>query len=265
MMKSMSPKKFKLNHGRVTLMLILTSFISGAYGSDYFNPALLERVNDIDDVPDLKQFQSGEQAEGEYYVDVYINDSHVDTSSIAFKKIRLNGKSELTPCLSIEMLKRYGVRTESLNKSDRCVDLNTIPDATASLDFKAQALRISVPQAFLVNAVRGYVAPDKWDDGLTAAIINYSVMSSHSFNDNDGSSASQFLSLRPGVNFGAWRLRNYSNYVRDTNSAGRWDSAYTYAQRGISSLKGQLTLGDTSTPGEIFDSVSIRGDRKSVV
>lgn len=259
MMKSMSPKKFKLNHGRVTLMLILTSFISGAYGSDYFNPALLERVNDIDDVPDLKQFQSGEQAEGEYYVDVYINDSHVDTSSIAFKKIRLNGKSELTPCLSIEMLKRYGVRTESLNKSDRCVDLNTIPDATASLDFKAQALRISVPQAFLVNAVRGYVAPDKWDDGLTAAIINYSVMSSHSFNDNDGSSASQFLSLRPGVNFGAWRLRNYSNYVRDTNSAGRWDSAYTYAQRGISSLKGQLTLGDTSTPGEIFDSVSIRG------
>ncbi|NIG42384.1 fimbrial biogenesis outer membrane usher protein [Enterobacter sp. Acro-832] len=263
MMKSMPPQKFKLNYGRVALMLVLTPFMSGAYGSDYFNPALLERVSDNGDTPDLTQFESGSQAEGEYYVDIFVNDSYVDTSSIAFKQIRLNGKTELSPCLTVEMLKRYGVRTDSFSNLETaqssCVDLREIPEATAALDFKAQALKISVPQASLVSAVRGYVAPDKWDDGLTAAIINYSVTSSHTYTENEDGGASQYLSLRPGVNLGAWRLRNYSNYVRDTHGAGRWDSAYTYAQRGISSVKGQLTLGDSSTPGEIFDSVSIRG------
>lgn len=246
-------------------MLILAPFISKAYASDYFNPALLERVSEAADTPDLKQFEAGGQAEGTYYVEIYVNDVYVDSADVSFTKNPGDDNGRLSPCLTAEMLKRYGIRTEALtremNSEESCVDLSGIPDASATLDFRAQALRISVPQVALAGPVRGYVSPDKWDDGLTAAIINYSLSSSDNLarNGKGNSGSTQYASLRPGLNLGAWRLRNYSTYLRSSGENGRWESAYTYAQRGITSLKAQMTLGDTSTPGEIFDSVSFRG------
>ncbi|PKH26667.1 fimbrial assembly protein [Enterobacterales bacterium CwR94] len=247
------------------LVLFLTSFISSVYATDYFNPAMLERIGDAGDTPDLKHFQTGGQAAGSYYVDVYINGDYVDATDVVFSMQRVAGSEVLQPCLSVAQLKNYGVRVEAFaglkDDDQQCVDMSTVPDATAVFDFKAQALRLSIPQAALISAVRGYVAPEKWDDGLTAAIIDYSLSSSYTLARNNGASDthSQYASLRPGINVGAWRFRNYSTYIKNAGESSQWESAYTYAQRGITSLKGQLTLGDTNTPGEIFDSVSIRG------
>ncbi|MCR2674151.1 fimbria/pilus outer membrane usher protein, partial [Salmonella enterica] len=42
-------------------------------------------------------------------------------------------------------------------------------------------------------------------------------------------------------------------------SEDRWDSVYTYAQRNIIRLKSLLTLGESSSPSDVFDSVSFRG------
>ncbi|MGC7981216.1 fimbria/pilus outer membrane usher protein, partial [Salmonella enterica] len=59
-------------------------------------------------------------------------------------------------------------------------------------------------------------------------------------------SDSYYLSLRPGLNIGPWRIRNYSTWNRnvDGDSADEsWDSLYTYAQRNIIALKSQLTFG----------------------
>lgn len=263
-MKSIPEKKIKLKFKPLAIMLMLAPFISKGYASDYFNPALLERVSEAGDTPDLKQFESGGQAEGSYYVEIYVNDIYVDSADVSFRKSP-DDNARLSPCLTAEMLKRYGIRTGALTRDESsgesCVDLSGIPEASATLDFRAQALRISVPQAALASPVRGYVSPDKWDDGLTAAIINYSLSSSDSFarSSKGNSGSTQYASLRPGLNVGAWRLRNYSTYLRGSGDSGRWESAYTYAQRGITSLKAQWTLGDTSTPGEIFDSVSFRG------
>lgn len=264
-MKSMPERKNKLNFRPLAVMLILAPFISKAYASDYFNPALLERINEASDTPDLKQFEMGGQAEGAYYVEIYVNDTYVDSAEVSFRKNQSDDQAQLSPCLTADMLKRYGIRTDALireeDSENSCVDLSRLPEASASLDFRAQALRISVPQAALVSPVRGYVSPEKWDDGLTAAIINYSLSSSSNFtrNGKGNSGSTQYASLRPGLNLGAWRLRNYSTYLRDSGDKGRWDSAYTYAQRGIASLKAQWIVGDANTPGEIFDSISFRG------
>lgn len=49
----------------------------------------------------------------------------------------------------------------------------------------------------------------------------------------------------------------HPNYDEDNGS--HWDSVNTYLQRDIQRLQGQLTLGDSYTPSDIFDSVQFRG------
>ncbi|MDI5578104.1 fimbria/pilus outer membrane usher protein, partial [Salmonella enterica subsp. enterica serovar Anatum] len=71
-------------------------------------------------------------------------------------------------------------------------------------------------------------------------------------------SDSYYLNLRSGMNLGAWRLRNYSTWTRNDGN-NTWDNIGTSLSRAIVPLKSQLTLGDTSTAGDIFDSVQMRG------
>ncbi|WP_223810681.1 fimbria/pilus outer membrane usher protein [Pantoea sp. M_9] len=243
----------------------MTPYVFEARAADYFNPAMLERLSEADATPDLAQFESGGQAEGRYRVDVYVNGDFAEATEIAFSQQLIEGQSVLQPCLSVTQLASLGVRSDVLDKATvspaGCVVFSSLPEATARLDFSAQVLHLSFPQIAMTRTARGYVSSEKWDDGLTAAILDYSLTSGHSVARRAGAAeeSSRYASLRPGLNVGAWRLRNYSTYVDSAGSTDKWESAYTYAQRGIPSLKGQLVLGDTLSPGDVFDSVAIRG------
>ncbi|PAP18291.1 fimbrial assembly protein, partial [Salmonella enterica subsp. enterica serovar Enteritidis] len=71
-------------------------------------------------------------------------------------------------------------------------------------------------------------------------------------------SGSYNLNLRSGKNLGAWRLRNYSTWTRhDGNNTSK--NIGTSLRRAIVPLKTQLTMADTSTAGDIYDSVQMRG------
>ncbi|MDI8584633.1 fimbria/pilus outer membrane usher protein, partial [Salmonella enterica subsp. enterica serovar Kentucky] len=102
------------------------------------------------------------------------------------------------------------------------------------------------------------------DEGINALLLNYSFSGANTearrgdMTDSD----SYYLSLRPGLNIGPWRIRNYSTWNRNVNGDSAdesWDSLYTYAQRNIIALKSQLTFGDSTAPSELFDSVPFRG------
>ncbi len=142
-----------------------------------------------------------------------------------------------------------------------CADLSAIPQASTELRFDAQQLLISIPQAAVSQAARGYVPPELWDEGISAALLNYSMTgaSNYARNNTVQDSDSQYVNLRPGINFGPWRLRNYSTYNRSSDGQDKWDTVYTYAQRNIVALKSQLTLGDSSSPSDVFDSIPFRG------
>ncbi|WP_236699811.1 fimbria/pilus outer membrane usher protein [Type-E symbiont of Plautia stali] len=66
------------------------------------------------------------------------------------------------------------------------------------------------------------------------------------------------MNLQSGVNIGPWRLRNYSTGTKNGGN-GTLTSLTTTLSRDVQSLTGQLQLGETSTPGDIFDSVMFRG------
>ncbi len=236
-----------------------------AHARDYFNPDLIELDNPGMKGADLSAFESGSQLPGTYRVDVIIGEQIVDTREIKFDAVTgADGEASLQPCLSVAQLKSWGVKTElfpDLASGGECAKLNAIPLASAEFLFSAQRLVISIPQAALSPQARGYMPPEMWDEGITAAMLNYSLSGSNNRarNGNGSDTNSQYANLRPGINIGPWRLRNYTTWNRDSSGNDKWDTVYTYGQRAIIPLKAQLTAGDSSSPADVFDSIPFRG------
>lgn len=258
-------KKFKPARMPIYIAVALTSWTQVANARDTFNPELLEVGNPGAGKTDLTAYESGSQAPGIYHVDIILDEQLVDTRDIEFKSFQdKNGEQSLTPCLSLATLKSWGVKTElfpELSAEAQCANLAIIPQASADFQFSTQRLVISIPQAALSPQARGYVPPEKWDEGITAGMLNYSLNGANNWGrgNNSSSTNTQYANLRPGMNIGPWRLRNYTTWNRDSNGQDKWDTVYTYAQRDIIPLKAQLTAGDSSAPADIFDSMPFRG------
>ncbi|HCL5074479.1 TPA: fimbrial biogenesis outer membrane usher protein [Salmonella enterica] len=236
---------------------------------EYFNPALLGIDGPGKELTDLSAFEEGVgQLPGTYRVDVIVNRTSVGVHDIDFVMQKdVHGNSTLQPCVSVDTLREFGVRTDQfplLAGSGDCANIAVIPQASAEFAFERQQLLFSVPQAAISNRARGYVSPERLDEGINALQLNYDFTGANTqarhgdMSDSD----SYYLSLRPGLNIGPWRIRNYSTWNRNTSGDSAqesWDSLYTYAQRNIIALKSQLTLGDSTAPSELFDSVPFRG------
>lgn len=251
---------------------------------NYFNPAFLS--NDPSAVADLSRFSKNDgQAPGTYRVDIYLNQNFVKTRDVEFKandnKVssaadssaakkddKTDADSGLKACITVDDLDQLGVNIKGFSafkdmKPTDYVSLEKdIPDAKATLDFEKLRLDISIPQAALRNNARGYIEPEKWDQGINALLLNYNFTGSNSKNSGN-KSTSDFLSLQSGINLGPWRLRDNSSWNYNAGDGVKTESAWqhvnTYVERTITSLKGELVAGDTSTPSDVFDSLPIRG------
>ncbi|HHA1905499.1 TPA: fimbria/pilus outer membrane usher protein [Enterobacter asburiae] len=234
-------------------------------GEVYFNPDLLNVGRTTQEHIDLSVFEHGAQAPGKYRVDIILNDEKVDAREVLFLLNNKDGKNTLQPCLSVKELQGYGVKTSLFasvtDPNAECFDINSIPQADVKFLFNSQKLLLTIPQALMTPKARGYVDPVLWDDGINAMLLNYSIAGDQTNykNISGHDSNSQYANLRPGLNIGPWRFRNYSTWNRDTEGKSNFDSIYTYIQRNVVSLKGQMTIGDSSSPSDVFDSVPFRG------
>jgi outer membrane usher protein len=89
----------------------------------------------------------------------------------------------LTPCFNSEWLSRIGVNLQAFpalaTSKDDCLDIPaTIPGATLTYHFASQRLDVNIPQAAMHNSARGYIPPEEWDEGITAALLNYNFTGS---------------------------------------------------------------------------------------
>ncbi len=73
---------------RLLLFILLTvaNVLNEVIGRDYFNPALLERTGSTNGDVDLSGFETGQQAEGTYHVDILLNGENVDTRDVVFTR-----------------------------------------------------------------------------------------------------------------------------------------------------------------------------------
>ncbi|EFI2178560.1 fimbria/pilus outer membrane usher protein [Escherichia coli] len=245
----------------------LVVFVSAAFNAQaetWFDPAFFK--DDPSMVADLSRFEKGQKiTPGVYRVDIVLNQTIVDTRNVNF--VELTPEKGIAACLTTESLDAMGVNTDAfpafkqLDKQACALLAEIIPDASVTFNVNKLRLEISVPQIAIKSNARGYVPPERWDEGINALLLGYSFSganSIHSSADSD-SGDSYFLNLNSGVNLGPWRLRNNSTWSRSSGQTAEWKNLISYLQRAVIPLKGELTVGDDYTAGDFFDSVSFRG------
>ncbi|MEL0554243.1 outer membrane usher protein [Raoultella sp. BIGb0399] len=239
------------------------------YGSRSVRAELYFNVNSLNLTDEQRQqidldllSRTDIQMPGEYDVNVRVNRSDAGRYRMNFVACDNRLCPELTP----ELLGTLGVKTQVIpgikNLAPDAIITHLealLPGAETPFDFGRGILDISIPQAAMDNRARGYIPPEQWDDGLPFLFTSYSASGSENHNRNLGQNTStQYVNFRSGANFGAWRLRN-TGYYQANAARGQWQNLETRLERDIRSLRSRLVMGDTSSPGIIFDSFSFRG------
>lgn len=218
---------------------------------------------------DLGAFTNGNpMVAGSYRVDVYINGAWQGRRDLQFKA---GADGRVDACMDLPLLEELGVdsaaviaqqRAGAATDSAACLPVQQqMAGAYGTFDSGNLRYDLSIPQAFLRREARGYVNPQLWDRGITAGFVGYSFNTIDSDSRVEGGTRnrSAYLGLNAGVNVGGWQFRHDSNLTWSEGDGRHWQSIATYAQRGITQVRGLLTLGEAYTSGELFDSIGYRG------
>lgn len=204
---------------------------------------------------------------GEYSVELYVNERWKGKTNVTFKMTE--EKSTIAkPCFDLNLVAKLGIDIERIKpetleklKSDHaCVQPQDIAtDLVANYDVSMQRINLQSPQIYLVRNARGYVSPELWDNGITAATLQYDYNAYHSEMSGSDSISTQYLGLQGGFNWDVWRLRYRGSFNWTEGQGWNYDNTNTYLERAIVPLRSKLVLGESSTDGQVFDSIAFRG------
>ena len=257
--------RFALNPLAALVMGVVLATSAGAdEGSEVmFNDAFLPTGSQS---LDLTRYEKGNPVEaGVYRADVALNGNLVTRQDIRIQA----GKGGSNPyvCVDRKLLDLMGVDLGKLDgpaaarlaAGGDCLRIEELIDAaSATFNPNDQRLDLSIPQAALKRSARGHVSPELWDRGVTAGMLGYNLNANRNKTDA-GNFDSAYLGLNAGLNLGDWRLRHDGSATWQSMGGQDYQSINTYAQRDVTSLRSQLTLGDANTNGELFDSLAYRG------
>lgn len=215
---------------------------------------------------DLQAFLAGgDVLPGDYRVDVLVNQELIGRRDVNFASPAPGLPA--VACITLRVLENAPIRFAqlqaqglvSLDQQDECLNLpKLIEFSTVDYDANRLQLSISIPQASISAGPRGYVSPELWDAGVAAGFINYNF--SARGNQNQGrNSDNLYLGLNNGFNLGMWRFRNDLTISQSTDRPREFTSNRTYAERDITPLRSQLSVGETYDNAQIFDSFRFRG------
>ncbi|WP_235979007.1 fimbria/pilus outer membrane usher protein [Zestomonas carbonaria] len=251
---TLNPLAAMIFGGTVALPAVAESFDEGVVFNDAFLPEDSRHL-------DLSRYEKGNPVlPGGYRADLALNGRLVGRRDIRIADGRDGGNAHV--CFDRALLELLGVDLGKLPTeigSDACQRLPDLIDgASVTFDPSQQRLDVSLPQASLRSNARGYVSPELWDRGVTAGILGYDFNGNRNRTDS-GSFDSAYLGLSAGFNLGDWRLRHNGSLSWHQRNGRDYQSLDVYAQRDVTALKSQLTLGEANTRGELFDSQAYRG------
>ncbi|MFG5886697.1 fimbria/pilus outer membrane usher protein [Escherichia coli] len=205
-------------------------------------------------------------------VDIRVNDQSAGKMDVEFIS---NGRDETTPCLSADMLKTIGIKTELYEEkaNGRCYDLKkTIPASELYYRDSNQTLFITVPQEAVDKQNFTMIPPEEWDHGVTSLRTSYNgyyyssriKTDQHSGGGNDSdndTSRSAYVNLNTVGSLGAWRLYSVDSFYKSDQRG--WESNHdrSYLSRDIAGLRSQLQVGEiyTRTSGYMAGTVPLSG------
>lgn len=266
----------KLPYFKIGLLpsLVLLPFMS--QGDEYFDPNLLNEQLGIDasDI-NLSQFtKNNSTPTGEYTLQIFVNQQPKGEHRLNFI---INKHDVVVPELTIELLSSLGVKIDAISKlrglpKDYIITElpDFIEDASVDTHLSTLSVNISIPQIAMDNTAEGYIPNELLDDGITALKTNYMITGNHSTNEQFSSGKQKndnlFINLNNGFNVGAWRLRSnfshtvnrqYGNGTRHNQTRSHFSN--TAVSRNLYSMRSELLVGESSTRGELFNSIPFKG------
>lgn len=230
------------------------------YADDYFNLSVLETETPLENTGAVEAYlRHNGLSPGQYLTSIVWNEDRLDKRNLTYLLSKDN--SALIPQFTKAELAELGVKVDAvaalqpLDDNAQVGDISEyIPGARYDFSPDTQVLQLRIPQQFRNPRLSGETNPANWDDGIPAIWSSYYVSGSRQQTGADSSRAN-FASLDSGVNIGPWRFRNTSNWGSDTG----WQSINTTLERDVKRLRSQFRAGQTSTNGELFDSVQMTG------
>lgn len=203
---------------------------------------------------------------GIYNLDVYVNNKWIGKQNFDFTSTIK--QSNATTCFTLNTLLNYHVKYAALEhlindkKSHQCAALSEwIPNAYYDFDTSIQRLDIFIPQIAMQTKARDYVDPNTWDHGINAGFLSYNANAYQIKNNltQQSQNTNAFISLSAGLNFDEWQLRHNGQWQWSNNKNTLYTPINTYLQRAIPKYQSIITLGDSFTSGNLFNSIGYRG------
>ncbi|WP_333853993.1 fimbria/pilus outer membrane usher protein [Leclercia sp.] len=214
---------------------------------------------------DLKRFDTTSLQPGTYSVDVYNNGEWKGLNDL---QVTRDAKGHAGVCYTREMLENFGIDVTKLNKEKHedanfCGNLSEWSDEPTLQDTLSSAqlrLDLSVPQQFENEQYRGYVAPARWDKGISALNISYMADYYDIIQaDNGDKGRNAFMGVQAYLSSAGWQLHHNGNANWTDKEGAKWTSNETTLTRPLAAVKSLLTLGQFGSNGDSFDSVNLLG------
>jgi len=247
-------------NAKIVILTVSIFLSSRVYAKEFFDPGLLQAVNGNAAIADTSLLSEGYQPAGTYRVHIDVNGKSILYSSVRFEPDK---DKQLVACLSFQSYQKLGVDMSKIDANaednevkNACISMEEqLPGTKVDFDFSKMKLDVSIPQTVLRDENIQGVPEEEWDEGIPALISAYQLSGQHYLSHEDGLADSLYANLTNGVNIGRWRYRNNSTVSKDEGV----ENISNYIETAIHSLKGELTVGDASTSGDIFDGLLLRG------
>ncbi|MEQ4655418.1 outer membrane usher protein [Providencia rettgeri] len=249
----------------IIIGLALNSILPAASATDHieFNTDVLD-LEDKNNI-DLNQFsRAGYVMPGIYNFTLKVNNEQISEIKVPYY-IPKNDPQGSEPCLSLELVNKLGLTSESLNRltwwhEGKCLNQESLPGLLIRGDLATSSLYINIPQAYMEYTSPNWDPPSRWDNGISALLIDYNINANTTHSYNDGSDSSSLNSNGvAGINLGVWRFRadwqSHYSHTTGTQTASQTDFTWNrfYAYRALSAIKAKLVLGEDYLTSNIFD------------
>ncbi|EAR9142374.1 fimbrial outer membrane usher protein StdB [Salmonella enterica subsp. enterica serovar Oranienburg] len=252
---------------RLAILITLTFSVLKSQATE-FNASLLDSGN-LSNV-DLTAFsREGYVAPGNYILDIWLNDQPV-REQYPVRVVPVAGRDAAVICVTTDMVAMLGLKDKIIHglkpvtgiPDGQCLELRSA-DSQVRYSAENQRLTFIIPQAWMRYQDPDWIPPSRWSDGVTAGLLDYSLMVNRYMPQQGETSTSYSLYGTAGFNLGAWRLRSDYQYSRFDSGQGASQSDFylpqTYLFRALPALRSKLTLGQTYLSSAIFDSFRFAG------
>jgi len=256
--------KNKTNNYKLLINCILIIFSNNTMATEIenkkvkFNTSLIAEFNKNVDISWLETEYKPMTA-GEHNVAVILNGIKLGVKSINFSR---NDEGAIKPCIPTMLLKRANVNPILLKKiSDgSCVEVEKhFPGAITHYDYDEDVIEVTVPQIYIREVPEGYIDPALWEDGINAFTTNYTLSSSNFHQKKNKTDSIYFANFYSIFRINQWRFYSYDTFDGGNSRNNKVNHLQAYAKRPLRSLRAEMSLGDFSSLGERFPTLSLRG------